>query len=129
VKQIYPRILELGGEVVAISFSPPSRLAAFLEKYPLPFAAVSDPERQAYRALSLENTSWKVILRPASVFRYLRLIFKGWLPKSPGQEDLMQLGGDFILDDQRRLVYAYRSAEPTDRPPTRDLLKAIASAV
>jgi hypothetical protein len=31
-------------------------------------------------------------------------------------EDVLQLGGDFILDRHRRVVFAYSSANPTDRP-------------
>ena len=33
------------------------------------------------------------------MFRYLRLIFRGWMPRRPGKEqDIFQLGGDFVLD-------------------------------
>jgi hypothetical protein len=41
------------------------------------------------------------------------------------EEDLLQLGGDFILNRSREIVFAYRSADPTDRPPIADLLAAI----
>jgi len=40
-------------------------------------------------------------------------------------EDLLQLGGDFVLDAQRRLLFAYRSADPSDRPTVRQLLDAL----
>ena len=40
-------------------------------------------------------------------------------------EDVLQLGGDFILSSDRRLVYAHRSNDPADRPTARDLVKQI----
>jgi hypothetical protein len=40
-------------------------------------------------------------------------------------EDVLQLGGDFILDREGRLAYAYRSADPTDRPAVEVLLRAV----
>jgi hypothetical protein len=39
----------------------------------------------------------------------------------------MQLGGDFVLDGRGRVAYAYRSVEPTDRPPVEDLVRAVRS--
>jgi hypothetical protein len=129
VQDAYARIKELRGEVVAVSFSAPSLLAGYLERNPLPFGLVADPERAAYRALGLDRTSWKEFFRPAVVLRYLRLMARGWLPwRGRRGDDLLQLGGDFVLDAARRLVYAHRSAEPTDRPAAEELVRAVASA-
>lgn len=129
MQAIYPRIEELGGQVLAVSFSPPGRVKAFLDRYPLPFPVVADPERKAYTAFSLGKTSWLRILRPASIFRYLGLMFRGWRPSAAESgEDLMQLGGDFVLDRDRRVVFAYPSREPTDRPSAKMLLRAIEEA-
>src|SRR5262245_5943671 len=98
----------------------------FLREQSLPFPVVADPERVAYRAFGLERTSWTRMLHPGVVFRYLRLLFRGWRPRQVRKgEDVLQLGGDFVLDGEGRLVYAYRSAEPTDRPPVEALLKAV----
>jgi hypothetical protein len=128
VQQIYPDIRKVGGEVLAISFSPPARVAAYIQRYPLPFPVLSDPDRHAYHTFALEKTSWRSMLRPASVLRYLKLMFRGWLPWSPAKDDdLLQLGGDFVLDRHKRLVFAYQSAEPTDRPSAAQLLEWIRS--
>jgi peroxiredoxin len=121
----YDEIRGLGGEVVAVSFTPPQRVAAYLRAHPLPFPAVSDPERAAYRAFSLERTSWASFLRLSVLARYLKLIFLGWKPEAAQKgEDVLQLGGDFVIDAAGRLAYAYRSRVSTDRPPARALLEA-----
>ncbi len=112
--------------MLVISFTPPAKVAAYLAKYPMPFPVVSDPELRAYRALGMGRTSWRSILRPAVIGRYVLKIFCGWLPMRPGRgEDVLQLGGDFVLDGNRRLVYAHPSKEPTDRPSAAELLNAV----
>ena len=58
--------------------------------------------------------------------RYLRLIFTGWRPhRGEAGEDMLQLGGDFILSADRHLLYAHRSGDPADRPAAADLVDRI----
>jgi hypothetical protein len=126
VQSIYPRIQEAGGEVLAVSFTKPQLAAYILQRDPLPFPAVCDPTLSAYHAFGLGRASWASMFRPRVIWRYLRVLLRGWLPrKLSKEEDLLQLGGDFVLDQRRRLVYAYRCVEPTDRPRPADLLKAV----
>jgi peroxiredoxin len=129
VKAIYPQIQEAGGDVLVISFTPPAKVAAYLAKYPMPFPVVSDPELRAYHSLGMGRTTWGSMLRPAVIGRYLLKMLRGWLPKKPGEgEDVLQLGGDFVLDGNRRLVYAHPSKNPTDRPAAAELLHAVRQA-
>jgi peroxiredoxin len=129
VSRQYDRIRAAGGEVLAVALAPPGSLVAFLDEQPLPFALVADPDREGYRAFGLGRTSWWTVFRPDVVWRYLRLIFRGTKPRRPGAgEDLLQLGGDFVLDAQGRIVFAHRSAEPTDRPPVEQLVRAVEQA-
>jgi peroxiredoxin len=129
VKERYEEFKQLYAEVLAISFAPPPVVAVYREQPPLPFSVVSDPSRKAYEAFGLGRTSWKGMLRLGVVARYLGLLLRGWLPrKASADEDVMQLGGDFVLDRERRVVYAYRSTEPTDRPRVGALLNAIRKA-
>jgi AhpC/TSA antioxidant enzyme len=116
----------LGAGVLVITQARPELLALFLQDNPLPFPISFNPSRQAYQAFGLGRTTWTGMLQPRVVLRFLKLLFRGWLPSRPtGEEDVLQLGGDFILDGQGRLVYAYRSSEPTDRPPVDELLQVI----
>ncbi len=126
----YDELRHLGAEVLAVSFTRPERVAAYLERHPLPFPALCDPERTAYRDFGLGQTSWREMLRPGVLAGYLRLVLRGWIPEKSGPgEDVLQLGGDFVLDGRRRLVYAYRSKGPADRPPADDLVRAVRSVL
>ncbi|MGH7170289.1 MAG: SelL-related redox protein [Gemmataceae bacterium] len=129
VRDHYEEIRRLGGEVLVVSFAPPPLLALYEREQALPFPIVADPTRAVYQAFGLECTSWREMLRGGVLWRYLRLMLRGWSPKRMNKgEDVLQLGGDFVLDECHRLVYAHRSAEPTDRPPVAELLKEIVKA-
>ena len=126
MQHCYEEFRRLGAEVLVVTQARPELLAAFLRDHPLPFLAVADPERAAYRAFGLERTTWATMLRAGVLLRYLRLILRGWRPQQVrAGEDVLQLGGDFVLDGEGRLSYAYRSAEPTDRPSVEALLHAM----
>lgn len=125
----YAEIRQLGGEVLVVSFASPALLALYERQQALPFPVVADPTLTAYHAFGLERTSWRAMMRVGVVWRVVRLMLRGWSLRRPHkEEDLLQMGGDFILDEHRRLVYAHRSVEPTDRPPATALLQAIAKA-
>lgn len=129
MEQQYATIRQLGGEVLAVSFSKPERVAAFLQPHPLPFPTVSDPELEAYRTFTLGRTSWQSLLGLGVMARFAGMLWRGWLPRKPSAgDDLWQLGGDFVLDRERRLVFAYRSSEPTDRPAPEVLIEAMRRA-
>ena len=109
--------------MLVVTLSRPEVLTEYLKQNPWPFEVVGDPDLRGYRAFGLQRASWWTYLRGGVLAGYLRLIFRGWKPRQPYEgEDVHQLGGDFIVDGQRRLIYAYPSREPTDRPKVEDLL-------
>ena len=113
-----------GAEVVVISFATPARLDQYLKIRPWPFRVLADPERVAYRAFGLERASWAQLLKPGVILTYLGLILRGRRPKA-AHEDVHQLGGDFVLDRPGKLLYAYRSSDPADRPDVSELIAAV----
>ncbi len=126
---VYEQIRALGGEVLALSFTKPEKVRVYVERHPLPFPVGSDPERTAYQAFGLERTSWLSFLRPGVIARYLKLIFRGVKPQAAEKgDDVLQLGGDFVIDRAGRLSYAYRSRVATDRPSTEEVLRAVRAA-
>ena len=57
MEAVLDRIRASGAEVLSVSFTPPSKVAYYLEKHPLKFVAVSDPTRAGYRAFALGRAS------------------------------------------------------------------------
>jgi hypothetical protein len=125
VRGRYDAIRGLGGEVLVISFEPVERLPTYREGHGWPFPVVSDPARAAYRLFGLESAGWGRLLGPRVVARYAGLMLRGYRPRS-SDADVHQLGGDFVTDAGRRLVYVHRSVDPADRPPADDLVRALA---
>ena len=129
VDKRYSDIKQLGGEVLVVSFGQSATLEAYLASTTFSFPVVSDPPLQAYRAFGLGRTTWQQILSLGVIWRYLKLTMRGEWPRRPSrEEDLMQLGGDFVIDAEGRLVFAHRSSEPTDRPAVGKLVAAIRKA-
>ena len=119
------RLRDAGISVVMITQAEPKILAMFLRHDPQPFPIVADPSRQSYQAFGLERARWQDFFHPREIFRYLRLIAGGGRVKKPyAGEDLLQLGGDFLLDRDGNIHYAYRSRSATDWPTIEELLSA-----
>jgi AhpC/TSA antioxidant enzyme len=107
----------MGCSILVVAQAKPEVLSRYLSRSGWHVPIVSDPERAAYRAFGLERTGWGSFFRPKVLWGYLRGMLRGYCVKKPYKgEDVLQLGGDFILDRLGRVVFAYPSTDPTDRP-------------
>lgn len=119
-----------GCSVVVVTQARPPLLARYVQRQKWTVPVLSDPERTAYVAFGLERTGWLTFFKPRVLWRYLRGMAKGYGVKKPvAGEDVLQLGGDFLLSRARKLIFAYRSADPTDRPSAAALMRAIPSVL
>ncbi|MBL8823256.1 MAG: redoxin domain-containing protein [Planctomycetia bacterium] len=119
-------IRSLGAKLIVVTQSKPQNLIVWLEDNPKPFPVVCDPERMTYKALGLQPGSVWMFLSPKVLGSYFSHMFRGWRIRRPvKQEDLLQLGGDFIVDRSRKLIYAHRSTDPSDRPTVTDIMLAL----
>jgi peroxiredoxin len=117
-----------GCSVLVVSQAKPEFLAHYLTRRTYGVAFASDPERVAYHAFGLERTPFRTFLRPRVLLGYFAGMFRGYAPRKPYQgEDVLQLGGDFILGAAGRIEFAYRSRDPADRPAVSRLLAALPS--
>jgi hypothetical protein len=115
-----------GCSVLVVSQAKPEVLSRYVSRQGWHVPIVCDPDRTAYRAFGLERTSWGTFFRPRVLWGYLRGMFRGYRVKMPyAGEDVLQLGGDFLLDRLGHVVFAYPSADPTDRPVVTAILDAI----
>ncbi len=115
-------IRSAGADVLVVTQSRPEAVSAAS----LPLPTVCDPDRTSYRYFGLDRGRWSMFFRPKVLARYLRLMFTGWRPR-PGVagEDMLQLGGDFVLSADRRVTFAHRSNNPSDRPSVADLVSLV----
>jgi hypothetical protein len=117
-----------GCSVLVVVQAKPETVTHYLSRRSYGVAFASDPDRVVYRAFGLERTPvWKFFL-PHVVLGYLVGMLRGYAPWPPyREEDVLQLGGDFVLDRSGRIVLAHRSRVPTDRPSVKTLLAALPS--
>lgn len=115
-------IRSAGADVLVVTQSRPEAVSAAS----LPLSTVCDPDRAAYRHFGLDRGRASMFFRRSVLVRYLRLILAGWRPRlGEAGEDMLQLGGDFLLSADRHLLYAHRSNDPADRPSAADLVDQI----
>jgi peroxiredoxin len=122
------RLEEFGdAEVVLITFTRTRNLAGYRSRFVAPLTVVADEDRHVYRDFGLGRGPWRRVWGPATVRRYIELVRAGGRMQRP-QEDTLQLGGDFVVGRDGRLVYVFRSKGPDDRPSVDELVAAVREA-
>jgi peroxiredoxin len=123
VAQIRDFLTQRHVEVLAVTFTPPAAVKRINAERPLPFPVVSDPDRHVYRLLELRRASVLSFFRPRVLFKYLREMFRGNGIHKPVDSDMLQLGGDFLIDAVGNVVWSWRCKESFDRP-TPEMIRA-----
>jgi len=120
LRQQEDELLKLNVSVLVVTFGSSPLAHAWLEETGVSFPVLLDEERQVYRAYGLER-SWLRSWNLRTTWRYVQLMRAGRRWRGV-QGDSTQLGGDFIVDTTGIVRLAYRSHDPTDRPPVSALL-------
>jgi len=110
--------------IAAVTFAPVEPLAAHRRHLDLPFPLLADPQRAVYKQFSLGRGSLTEIWGPGTLSLYRDLLRRGRKLRRPTQ-DTRQLGGDFVIDDDRRLVAVFRPRSPDSRPSVDELVAAV----
>jgi len=113
-----------GTRFVLITFTDQIHLERYHRRVDLPFPVLMDPERVSYRAYSLGRATRRRVWSPGVIRRYLQLFRQGQRDLQRPTEDVLQLGGDFVVGPDGRLVYVFRSEGPDDRPTVDALIEA-----
>ena len=101
--------------VKVITFDVNFMALAYVKRTNLTWPLLEDPERKLYEAYSMTRGSlWSVFGFP-SIWKYIKLIFRGSKPGKPGK-DWLQLGGDILIDPEGIVRIAHVSTNPHDRP-------------
>jgi hypothetical protein len=115
------RIEAADGIVLAIGFDSPERMLSGLD---FPWPVLLDRERVAYRRYGLGRAPLTDVLTLGWLPGFLRKLLGGDPLKRPGL-DVLQLGGDFVVDRDGTVVLAHPSEHFEDREPTGALVSAM----
>ena len=119
------RLAELGqARVALVTFTRQRNLRGFRALLRLPYPVLADEDRAAYRAFGLGRAPWWRVWGVTTLARYAGLLLRGRRLRRP-TEDIRQLGGDFVVGPDGRLVYVHRSKGPADRPSVDELIAAV----
>lgn len=115
---------KLNTSVIIISFGTLPAVQQWLKDTCPSFTVLLDRDRIVYNAYGLERSK----LRSKSP-RTLWLYFTRWLQRQKFHDsygdDTSQLGGDFIVNKDGIIKFAYPSHDPTDRPTVEKLLEVL----
>ena len=117
----YAAFRELNAEVIALAAVDRKPLARFARELKLPFPVLSDGTAEVYRAFGLGKG---MVIRSRTLLAAARLVWRAKRLYRP-VGDIMQVGGDFIVDGAGLIRFAHSSEDPTDRPEAAELLRLI----
>lgn len=121
------RFEQAGASVLLIGLGTPERAAWFCEEKSIPFACLSDPDQEAYGVYGLRKATLAELLRAENGLRYLRLNLNSETRQRPAKrgEDVLQLGGTFVVDTVGVVRYAHRNRHTGDNPPNDEVVAAL----
>lgn len=115
-----------GTTVVLVHMGAAAEFARFAGEYGLDdLPAVSDPERQLYRALGLRRGRWSQLLGPTVWWRGFQAWKSGHAVGTPAG-DVMQMPGTFLIS-HGRVIRRFLHATASDRPDYAGLCELPAS--
>jgi peroxiredoxin len=119
----------IGAQVMLVTFAEPSLLEKkMMHDLKNPFPLLLDPAKEAYRRWGLGRTNlFGAVLSPELNVRYVKLLIKGerFLGLAP---DMLQLGGDFVVDRQGRIAFAHALTNNGDHAAVPHLIDQLRAA-
>lgn len=115
------RLRELGYGIVLIGLGTPERAAAFRAELNIDFTVLCDPDRTAYKAYSLLRVNPFREVRPSTVTRYIGAMVMTRAPVISFDQDMIQLGGTFLIAPGGAIRYAHRAQRVSDNPIIADI--------
>lgn len=91
----------------------------------VPFPLLLDRSKRCYARWGMGRTNvFGAMLSPSLNWRYLRLLLRGerFLGVAP---DMLQLGGDFVVDPEGRIAFAHTMRNAGDRAHVSELIQAL----
>lgn len=114
---------DLDIHIVVVTFEAESMARGYADEMAVPWPLLIDETREVYRAYGmLAGDVWNV-WGPSAWWAYLKEFARGRLPRKP-HADVMQLGGDVLIDPAGIVRFHHIGKGPADRPSVRTLVRA-----
>jgi hypothetical protein len=110
------------GRVIVVGHGTAEELALHHADLPHEFVVVADPDQALYGAFETKRlrSGWRLRIKVTSIPLLLRHHLRGGTLIREGQ-DLLQLGGDAIVDPDGSVRWLHLSTQPDDRPTIEEL--------
>lgn len=122
------RLRELGFVVLLLGLGTPERAAAFRADLSIDFPVLCDPDRTAYHAYDLLRVNPFREVRPSTVTRYIGAMVMTRAPGISFDQDMIQLGGTFLIAPGGAIRYAHRAQRVSDNPTLADMQRELSLA-
>ena len=110
--------------IVAVTFEDDLSSGAYVRETSLPWPLIIDESRELYRSYGMLSASFWDVWGPKTWLAYLREFMRGRKPvKSEG--DIMQRGGDVLIDPSGIVRMHHVGRGPADRPRVERILELI----
>ncbi len=126
VRALQRELDEANAILAVVAAEPLDQLAEVARKEGWTGPVLADPERRVYLAYGLSRLPWYRVFTPKAAVLYLGFMLKGRFPGKPGQ-DVMQQGGDFVVDGEGIIRFASAGSRAHDRPPVDTLIACLRS--
>ena len=122
----HSRITENGGRLLVVFQSDAQHLAGQLTEDSLPFELICDPDQELYRAFAIEPAGSMEQLADAAALEKLAKARELGLSHGEYEGNELQLPAVFVIDSDRRILFAHYGASAGDIP-TPDQLAGLLS--
>jgi peroxiredoxin len=111
-------------KIVVVTFEDSLLSRSYVEETSLTWPLIIDENRELYRSYGMLSASFWNIWGPKTWLVYLKEIIKGQKLKK-SKADVMQRGGDVLIDPNGIVQMYYAGEGPADRPSVEMILKII----
>ena len=111
-------------KIVVVTFEDSFLSRSYVEETSLPWPLIIDENRELYRSYGMLSASFWDIWGPRTWLAYLKEIIKGQKLKK-SEADIMQRGGDVLIDPNGIIQMHHVGEGPADRPSVEMILKMI----
>lgn len=120
-----PQLQAANAQVVLIGLGTPAEAHAFRAKMELPFPVLSDPDKTSYALYDLAaRLDVGSELRAGKALQFVADVARYGVAKT--DQDILQLGGVFAVDQAGIIRFVHRARLATDYPRTRAILQSFA---